>query len=481
MKSPAAPQVLLSVVIPARDEAEYLPACLRALAAQTRPPAEVIVVDNGSSDNTAVLARRGGALCVSEPRIGLTRARQTGARHARGEWLVFVDADTVVPPDYLERIGEFIATHPDAAAVSNPYVYADAPPGLNLFARVFFAAFSVLEKLGIVRFIYGGNFAINKSKLIEAGGFNEEIEFYGEDTDLTKRISRRGRIYFLGDLYTKTSARRFKKMGCFRTIATYAANYLSVGLWDRPCAIILRRAYGLRKFAFITPGVVLLAIFSYGFFAPQAQVFGKTVTRLHTPPRAKVVALTFDDGPNGYYTEEVLNILKEENVKATFFLVGDNVVAYPEVARDIARNGQQIGNHSLGHSYLLPFRRTASLEAELARTNAVIYRTTGERPKVFRPPHGFKTPWLIKAARREGLTVVTWSVMTTDYSRHAKADVIAKQILKKVRPGAIIVLHDGLNRGHNVDRQETVKALRIIIRRLKAEGYTFTTLEPIAG
>jgi len=450
---------------------------LEALASQTRPAAEVIVVDNGSADHTRAVARRFGAHYVYEPRPGLPRARQAGALRARGEWLVYIDADTVVPPDYLERVAAFIAAHPDAAAVSNPFYYYDGPRRLNRFARLFFGAFAFLAGVHLTRFIYGGNFAINKAVLFAAGGFNQDIEFFGEDTDLTKRIGRRGQIYFLKDLWSGTSARRFNAAGCLRTMATYAANYASFLLWDRPFVEVKRRAYSLRKLVFITPALAAVAVCSWGFFAPKAQLFGKTETHLETaPPRAKVVALTFDDGPNGLYTEEVLRILKAENVRATFFLVGDNVAAYPDVARDIARDGQQIGNHSLDHSYLLPFRRTASLEAELARTNAIIYRTTGERPRVFRPPHGFKTPWLLRAARRNGLTVVTWTVMTTDYTRHAKADVIARRILKKVRPGAIIVLHDGLNRGHNVDREETVKALSIIIRRLKAEGYTFVTL-----
>jgi peptidoglycan/xylan/chitin deacetylase (PgdA/CDA1 family) len=205
--------------------------------------------------------------------------------------------------------------------------------------------------------------------------------------------------------------------------------------------------------------------------SPTSNVYGKTYARVASTQKA--IALTFDDGPNEPYTSQILDILSSYGVKATFFVVGENVEYYPDVARRIVAEGHVLGNHSYTHRAFTEF--DVPDYSELDRAQSVIYQTTGVKPRLFRPPYGRKTPWELEYVKKKGLITVTWSDSANDPHK-PPSDIIEKRILQHVHPGVIILLHDGNGTKHDSDRSQTVAALPKIIESLEAEGYTLVTI-----
>ncbi len=221
---------------------------------------------------------------------------------------------------------------------------------------------------------------------------------------------------------------------------------------------------------------LLLSVFLYFAYSPSSNFYGHVVSHVNT--QNKIVALTFDDGPNGKATLQILSILQKENIHATFFLVGDNVNYYPSVAKQIVADGNEIGNHSMHHDRLTPLNDEADIKTDLLAANNAIKNATGVTPIYFRPPHGFRTPWGIRAAQKAGFVVVTWNDLTTDY-KALTAEQVKKNIESKAKPGGIIVLHDGFGVIHGANRDQMIKALPQIIEDLKAQGYTFVTVSQL--
>ncbi|MHB8140969.1 MAG: polysaccharide deacetylase family protein [Vulcanimicrobiaceae bacterium] len=227
--------------------------------------------------------------------------------------------------------------------------------------------------------------------------------------------------------------------------------------------------------------VVLFAAYEYTE-RPASQLFGKTL--VHGPRNQKIVALTFDDGPNPPYTGEILDVLKQDGVHATFFLVGRAVAAYPNVVRREVKLGNAVGNHTWAHQHL-DIMTPQQIATSLDRTENAIAAAAGVRPRIMRPPYG-KRDWLVLGeVRRLGYTPVMWSVPLAHDWLYPPPKTIARRILRYVRDGSIIVLHDG-NQGrlcaldhlapHVCDRSQDVGATRIIVSTLKREGYRFVTI-----
>jgi peptidoglycan/xylan/chitin deacetylase (PgdA/CDA1 family) len=471
----------ISVIIPARNEENYVGSCIESVKAQDFGDYEIIVVDNGSTDRTAEVAKKLGARVIFEPRVGLPQARETGRRAAKGEILSYIDADTVIPPFYLSKIAEFFDNHKEVAATTNPFLFYDGNWKTNTFIKfVFKFTFPLYHKIlsffKLPRFVLGGSFAVRSHILEKAGGFNTDLTFYGEDTDISIRISKEGPIAFLPDLYAKTSARRYINQGFLKTQSIYLYNHLSIFLSNYLSLrwFSLRNRRGLFRLAASLCVLGLLTFFVYASTSPQSEVFGKVIH--HIDPYQKIVALTFDDGPNGKYTREVLDILDQEGIKATFFLIGKNVEAYPDIAMEIVEHGHTIGNHTYTHPWLLPLEKNKSIRDEVDKAEIAIHNATGVWAKIFRPPHGLRSLWMDEAIRKEGYTIYTWDDMTTDYKKETDDKKIARNILSKVRPGSIIVLHDGVNLVHGINRENMIEALPIIIDELKHDGYEFVTL-----
>ena len=180
----------------------------------------------------------------------------------------------------------------------------------------------------------------------------------------------------------------------------------------------------------------------------------------------KKIALTFDDGPNPQYTPEMLAALKERNVKATFFLLGEEVEKYPEIVKQIQEEGHLIGNHSYKHEQLskLPMEQACS---QVSRTNELIYGITGVYPSYLRPPLG---DWHEKLDCEVNMVEVLWDVDTLDWSSQNHAKIVQK-VLKNVQENDIILMHDGY--------ETSVTAAKEIIDTLQKQGYEFVTVDQL--
>jgi peptidoglycan/xylan/chitin deacetylase (PgdA/CDA1 family) len=225
---------------------------------------------------------------------------------------------------------------------------------------------------------------------------------------------------------------------------------------------------------------IIVSLFSYGYAAPGAQVFGKVYYTSKTSD--KVVALTFDDGPNEPYTSQILDILDSYGVKATFFVVGKNVELYPETVRRIVAEGDVLGNHTYSHKANHAVTVGGDNDIELAQE--AIFNVTGFKPHLYRPPHGKKSPWELKYLKREELVEVTWSAAANEAHDEllfgaSVPEEVAKEIISKAKPGRIILLHDGYGTNHGdakSDKSLTVKVLPSIIEELQKEGYRFVNV-----
>ena len=180
----------------------------------------------------------------------------------------------------------------------------------------------------------------------------------------------------------------------------------------------------------------------------------------------RFLALTFDDGPHPKYTLALIDILKRENVPATFFVVGKMGVKYPELLRAIDENGFELGNHTYSHVTLTDLK-PAEASIEYQANNDVIYGTTGVRPRYCRPPGGRYDAETIKAAARLGMTTVLWTDDPGDYDK-PDSSTLEKKTLAKLTNGGIILLHSGV--------QSTLDILPDLIHYAKAKGFRFVSL-----
>lgn len=219
-------------------------------------------------------------------------------------------------------------------------------------------------------------------------------------------------------------------------------------------------------------GLATMLVVTVQAVIPTSQFFGEVVVQGES--HRKVVALTFDDGPNPPYTDQMLDILKQHNVKATFFMVGSHVDLYPATARRIAMEGHAIGNHTYHHYDLLKLSHERVKE-EIELCSKAIERATGVKTDLLRPPHGFRDTVVVEAANDKGMRLIEWSVMARDW-KAPDAETIVKRTVKNVHNGAIILLHDGDGNLSSADRGLVTEALPALIVQLKALGYEFVTV-----
>lgn len=191
----------------------------------------------------------------------------------------------------------------------------------------------------------------------------------------------------------------------------------------------------------------------------------------HVNTRQKMIALTFDDGPSATFTPQILDILKKNRVKATFFVIAQRTEKYPGIVQRMVYEGHEIANHTYNHKYLKGLTEKDLLE-ELALADRAIYRMTGVKPKLFRPPGGYYNEKIVRVASGLGYKVVIWSweQQSRDWANPGTPAII-RSVLKNAGNGNIVVFHD---QGGN--RTQTVQSLQPIIDGLKAEGFKLVTV-----
>jgi len=221
----------------------------------------------------------------------------------------------------------------------------------------------------------------------------------------------------------------------------------------------------------------------YNGQVPTPQGFGKSF--IGTPGDGRLLALTYDDGPNTAWTPALLDVLDEHGVKATFFSIGHYAAEQPALLREVAARGHAIGNHTYTH-VTMPFHTAATIREELRRTTDAIEAAGVEMARLqgrrlMRPPYGRRRPGTLRVLREEGYVPITWSVTLWDWAKHVTADKIMRKAAHQIRGGDVILLHDGCDVAMGYDRSQSVEATRRILARWKErDGYEFVTIPEMA-
>jgi len=212
-----------------------------------------------------------------------------------------------------------------------------------------------------------------------------------------------------------------------------------------------------------------------GAYDPNSPIFGPVIGR--GPTDRRTLYLTFDDGPSPSATEAILDTLSRERVPATFFMVGAYARRHPTIARRVGEARLQVGNHTENH-VKLHRRGPGRIRRELEDAHASIADAAGAPPCVFRAPHGYRNPFVAPVARRLGYRVFGWTFGVWDSDKPG-AEEIRRRARSKLRPGAIVLLHDGDGYDPEGDRRQTAAALPHIIRDARDAGYSFAPLSDL--
>ena len=214
------------------------------------------------------------------------------------------------------------------------------------------------------------------------------------------------------------------------------------------------------------------------FFRPP---FGKNIVRLNTDQR--IVALTYDDGPNPPYTDQLLDVLAKHNVKATFFMIGNRIERHPETVSRVIAEGHQIGNHTYSHP-LLGFLPPYYVQREIERTDNLLRQLGIAGEIVFRAPvltRFLPVAWVQAKEDRTHISCNVWSWDWTTQNPDRITETVLKKTLSSTRAGSIIVLHDGKAENVRADRSGTIEATDRIITALKQDGYEFVRLSDVSN
>jgi len=213
-------------------------------------------------------------------------------------------------------------------------------------------------------------------------------------------------------------------------------------------------------------GLMVIAFFTYASFSISFGFYLRAFCRKIT--KEKLLALTFDDGPHAEYTPRVLDVLKQHDVKATFFVIGERIAGNEAILKRIQAEGHQIGNHTFSHKNTFPWLGVKKMALNLLQCEQVIEQVIGYQPNWFRPPFGVTNFNVAKAVKILGYRVAGWSIRSLDTVKLDKGKVV-QRVVSRLRPGAVILLHDRLPNTPFVAEQ--------IIRQAKEKGYTFVTVD----
>jgi len=192
----------------------------------------------------------------------------------------------------------------------------------------------------------------------------------------------------------------------------------------------------------------------------------------------RLVALTFDDGPNPPFTQQILQILESNGVKATFFVEGQAAEANPDTVKLLDAAGMDVESHSYSHSETLATADAATFRADLDAASAAFEGILGRQPALYRPPFGNTSDAMLRELADAGYTSIGWDVDSTDW-QEADPSKIVDAVLSQVHRGAIVLMHDGGLSGGNPDRTATIQALPSILAGLRERGYELKTVSQI--
>jgi peptidoglycan/xylan/chitin deacetylase (PgdA/CDA1 family) len=223
-----------------------------------------------------------------------------------------------------------------------------------------------------------------------------------------------------------------------------------------------------RTWAVIGVWLVYLPIFTCGLWFIRMNFFCRAECRGRVGKMR--AALTFDDGPDPVSTPALLELLRRERISATFFCIGRNVAAHPELAARIAAQGHLLGNHSYRHPWFISALFGRWLSRELERGQRAMEEAAGVRARFFRPPSGMTGPHFPRALRGAGLTLVGWDVRSFDTLGSTRR--VIERVVRKTRDGSIILLHDG-----GVPVQRMLEIVSVVVRELRLRGFEFERVD----
>src|SRR5207248_6984236 len=206
--------------------------------------------------------------------------------------------------------------------------------------------------------------------------------------------------------------------------------------------------------------------------SPTSQLYGRTFTGL--APGTRALALTLDDGPNDPWTPRLLEVLARHEVLATFFMIGRYVAAQPATARAVAAAGHEIGNHTFSHPNLI-FTSPAQLGREITDCSRALQEAGIDAAPLFRPPFGARRPDVLRSVAAAGLSTIMWRASSYDWKLPRSAAIVAR-VVRQIRGGEVILMHDGSHILIGADRSQTIAAADELIRRYKGEGFRFLTI-----
>jgi uncharacterized protein (TIRG00374 family) len=253
---------------------------------------------------------------------------------------------------------------------------------------------------------------------------------------------------------------------------------IAAAVWLTAAAVLGKEVGGRPGEVLVAVAVLLLMAFAWATFMPNARLFGKVVGVGSTA--RPMIAITFDDGPSPEWTPGVLDALRDAGARATFFALGRQVRAHPDIARRIVDEGHELASHGDDHSLLVFAGPRAIVHQFRAAESALADAVDGKASKLFRAPHGFRNPFVSAIAAQEGYRMVGWHGAIFDTARPG-VDAIVARCRNVLRPGAILLLHDGDGSGHGGDRGQTVAAVPHILATAREQGLEPVTVSQLAG
>jgi peptidoglycan-N-acetylglucosamine deacetylase len=226
--------------------------------------------------------------------------------------------------------------------------------------------------------------------------------------------------------------------------------------------------YGLPIYVYPLLFVLYSLIVFWGCYYVASNFFIKIVCKADTDK--KEIAISFDDGPAENYTQQILNILNTENVKATFFCIGNRIAGNEIILKQVQADGHIIANHSYSHHFWFDMYSSKKMQEDLKQMDAEMEKVTGLKPKLFRPPYGVTNPNLAKAIKNGGYTPVGWSVRSMDTVIKDGKKLLAK-INEGIKPGAVFLFHD--------TSKTTLDVLPEFIQEVKKRGYNIIPLDKL--
>lgn len=516
----------VSIVTPVFNGEFYLSSMLDSVLCQTYPYIEMVLVDDGSTDQTLAVAesyrqkfadREYTYRIIKSKHKNASAAINKGLPYVTGEYLIWPDSDDVLKPDSVKKRVQFLKNNPQYQCVRSLAYYFDARTGKKTKAdektgdlskeelfwdilefRTFVCCgcymlrsetfFEIFPERHIPEYNVGQNFQMLLPFMyyhkcptlceqlygvcVREGSHSrtklsqrEEEQKYKEYEELVDEIAD---ICNIKDKESRKRILYWKARRKYAVAVKYRNNEQTIN------AICLMGKCGKLNFCTILKDRLWIGLEDTWVikkaYPLYRQLLGDDIDSICLCKR-KIVALTFDDGYG--YASQILHKLSRHQVKATFFLCGDWLEKNPEDCRKISEGGHEIGNHSYSHTNMLNLSDT-EICREIDRTERKLEEITGKESRLFRFPYGKSSRRLTQLVERNGLLPVRWSVDSNDW-RDISAEKICSNIInnKGLDNGAIILFH--------TNHQHTAEALDLVIPALKRMGYQMTTVSELIG